>query len=223
MNAESATRLTLYSYWRSSAAYRVRIALNLKGLGFKTIPVHLLKDGGEQLSEAYRSINPQAMVPVLLHDDRVLTQSMAICEYLDECFETYPLLPADTLERARVRSLALQIACEIHPVNNLRVQKYLKSNCGDVLDTGEWMLYWMTLGFAAIERQLDNRMDNQSGFYTTRPGLFECFLVPQVYNAERLGTDMSAFPAISKIVMQCRGLPAFIDAAPENQPDSVPV
>lgn len=223
MKAESATRLTLYSYWRSSAAYRVRIALNLKGLSFKTIPVHLLKDGGEQLSEAYRSINPQGLVPVLLHNDRVLTQSMAICEYLDESFETYPLLPADTLERARVRSLALQIACEIHPVNNLRVRKYLKAHCGDVLDTGEWMSHWMAVGFAAIEKQLENRKDNHSGFYTTRPGLFECFLLPQVYNAERLGTDMSAYPAIGQIVTHCRRLPAFSDAAPENQPDSVPV
>jgi len=127
------------------------------------------------------------------------------------------------VERARVRSLALQIACEIHPVNNLRVQKYLKAQCKDVLDTGEWMLHWMTVGFAAIERQLDNRKDNHSGFYTGRPGLFECFLVPQVYNAERLGTDMSAYPAICQIVTQCRGLSAFNNAAPENQPDSVPV
>jgi len=223
MKAEQATRLTLYSYWRSSAAYRVRIALNLKGLSFQTIPVHLVRQGGEQLSEAYRSINPQGLVPVLLHEGQVLTQSMAICEYLDECFEQYPLLPADPLERARVRSLALQIACEIHPINNLRVQKYLKGQCGDDLDTVAWMSHWMSEGFAAIEKQLDDGVDDHSGYYGDRPGLFECFLVPQVYNAERYGTDMSAFPVICQLVKQCRELPAFLDATPENQPDAEPL
>ena len=215
MKAEAETRLTLYSYWRSSAAYRVRIALNLKGLSYQTIPVHLINNGGEQLSDAYRAINPQGLVPVLLHQGHVLTQSMAICEYLDECFEQYPLLPADSLARAQVRSLALQVACEIHPINNLRVQKYLKDQCGDALDTIEWMTHWMTEGFSAIEQQLENSAD--------RPGLFECFLVPQVYNAERYGTDMSVFPVIRQIVAQCRELPAFSDAAPENQPDAVPI
>ena len=223
MKAEQETQLKLYSYWRSSAAYRVRIALNLKGLSYQTIPVHLINDGGEQLSDAYRAINPQGLVPALLHDSNVLTQSLAICEYLDECFEQYPLLPAAPLERARVRSLALQVACEIHPINNLRVQKYLKAQCGDALDTVEWMLHWMTEGFAAIEQQLNNEGDDYSGYYRDRPGLFECFLVPQVYNAERYGMDMSVFPVIHQIVIRCRELPAFDDAAPENQPDAVPV
>lgn len=223
MKAEADTQLTLYSYWRSSAAYRVRIALNLKGLSYQTIPVHLIKNGGEQLSEKYRAINPQGLVPVLLHQGHVLTQTMAICEYLDECFEQYPLLPADSLARARVRSLALQVACEIHPINNLRVQKYLKGKCGDALDTVEWMTHWMTEGFSAIEQQLENSGDHHSGFYADRPGLFECFLVPQVYNAERYGTDMSGFPVIRQIVAQCRELPAFSDAEPENQPDAVPI
>ena len=223
MKAEPETQLTLYSYWRSSAAYRVRIALNLKGLSYQTIPVHLIKNGGEQLGDAYRAINPQGLVPVLLHHDHVLTQSLAICEYLDECFEQFPLLPADSLQRARVRSLALQVACEIHPINNLRVQKYLKDQCGGALDTVEWMLHWMTEGFATIEQQLKNSGERHTGYYLDRPGLFECFLVPQVYNAERYGTDMSVFPKICQIVMQCRELPAFIDAAPENQPDAVPV
>jgi len=215
--------LTLYSYWRSSAAYRVRIALNLKGLAFKTVPVHLVRQGGEQLGDAYRRINPQGLVPVLLHQGHVLTQSMAICEYLDECFERYPLIPADPLQRARVRSLALQIACEIHPINNLRVQKYLKSHCGESLGSVEWMSHWMTEGFTAIEQQLNDSGDSHTGYYGDRAGLFECFLVPQVYNAERFATDMSAFPAIRELVTLCRGLPAFSDAAPENQPDAVPV
>lgn len=222
MKAELSSQLTLYSYWRSSAAYRVRIALNLKGLSFQTIPVNLVRQGGEQLGEAYRRINPQGLVPALLHEGHVLTQSMAICEYLEEKFPQYPLLPADAVGRARVRSLALQIACEIHPINNLRVQKYLDSEGGGALDTVEWMSHWMTEGFAAIEEQLDCRDEKNSDFLGESPGLFECFLVPQIYNAERYGIDISKFSGIRQIVMQCRALPAFCDAAPEKQPDAVP-
>ncbi|RLA57245.1 MAG: maleylacetoacetate isomerase, partial [Gammaproteobacteria bacterium] len=199
------------------------IALNLKGLVFESIPVNLVKQGGEQLGEAYRAINPQGLVPVLLHGGHVLTQSMSICEYLDERFEHHPLLPVDPVGRAQVRSLALQIACEIHPLNNLRVQKYLKKQCGDGLDAVDWMSHWMRDGFAAIERQLADQSDKRSLYYADRPGLFECFLVPQVYNAERYGTDMSAFPMIGEIVRQCRKLSDFINAAPENQPDAVTV
>lgn len=221
MNPEETPALTLYSYWRSSAAYRVRIALNLKGLGFNTVPVNLIKQGGEQLGEAYRSINPQGLVPALLHEGRVLTQSMAICEYVDECFEKYPLLPAEPSARAQVRSLALQIACEVHPVNNLRVQKYLRKHCGEDFDAVAWMSHWIDEGFAAIERQLAAREDKSSGFYAQRAGLFECFLIPQVYNAERYEVDLSMFPEICAIVSKCRQLPAFVEAAPENQPDAV--
>jgi len=223
MRPEASGQLTLYSYWRSSAAYRVRIALHLKGLQFLTIPVHLVRQGGEQHSDTYRSVNPQGLVPVLKHEDHVLTQSMAICEYLDECFEVYPLLPVEPLERARVRSLVLQVACEIHPLNNLRVQKFLKDQCGDSVDPLAWMSHWMKEGFDAIERQLCAEVAHQSGCNQGHPGLFECFLVPQVYNAERYGMDMTAFPAINEIVRQCRALPPFIKAAPENQPDAQPL
>jgi maleylacetoacetate isomerase len=146
---------------------------------------------------------------------------LAICEYLDECFEDYALLPSEPLARARVRSLALQVACEIHPLNNLRVVKHLKDLCGDDMDASAWMSHWMSSGFAAIEAQLGDCVDKASGFYTQRAGLFECFLIPQVYNAERFAIDMSAFPAIRKLVTKCRSLPAFIQAAPENQPDAV--
>lgn len=222
MKAEASDQLTLYSYWRSSAAYRVRIALNLKGLQYQTIPVNLVREGGEQLGEAYRKINPQGLVPVLIHDGHVLTQSMAICEYLEEKFPRYPLLPADATGRARVRALALQIACEIHPINNLRVQKYLDSQSGGVLDKLEWMSHWMTEGFAAIEHQLEHRGENNSAYLGEHPGLFECFLIPQVYNAERFGIDVSKFTGIRKIVSQCMALPAFCKAAPEEQPDAVP-
>jgi maleylacetoacetate isomerase len=195
----------------------------LKGLGFQTIPVHLVRNGGEQLTDTYRAINPQGLVPALAHRGHVLTQSLAICEYLDECYEDYPLLPADPLERAQVRSLTLQVACEIHPLNNLRVQKYLKNLCGEVWDAFAWMSHWISGGFEAIEHQLIDDGDKSSGFYGKRAGLFECFLVPQVYNAERFSIDMSPFPAISQIVEQCRSLSAFIEAAPENQPDAVEV
>ncbi|MGA9575022.1 MAG: maleylacetoacetate isomerase [Lysobacterales bacterium] len=223
MRPEASNRLTLYSYWRSSAAYRVRIALHLKGLDFKTLPVHLTRHGGEQNAGAYRAVNPQGLVPVLLHGKQVLTQSMAICEYLDEAFDAHPLLPADAPGRARVRSLALQIACEIHPLNNLRVQKYLKRQCGDAADTVAWMRHWMQAGFTAIEQRLDETRVGYSGNDAGHPGLFECFLVPQVYNAERYGMDMSAFPAIREIVSRCRELAAFTRAAPENQPDAEPL
>lgn len=223
MKTELTDRFKLYTYWRSSAAYRVRIALNLKGLPFESVPVHLIRQGGEQLNEDYRRINPQGLVPVLLDGGHVLTQSMAICEYLDECFNDYLLLPAEPLERARVRSLALQVACEIHPLNNLRVQKYLKQQCAESLDPVDWMVHWMSEGFTAIEKQLVKSADKNSGYFGAQPGLFECFLVPQVYNAERYDTEMTAFPTICNIVTQCRKLAAFNDAAPENQPDAVPV
>ena len=220
MAAEGTVRLKLYTYWRSSAAYRVRIALNLKGLSFESIPIHLVRQGGEHNSEAYRSINPQGLVPVLVHGDQIITQSLAICEYLDECFSHYPLLPADPLERARVRSMALQVACEIHPLNNLRVQKYLASACAENLDAVAWMSHWMSSGFEAIERQLGKWDRGDTACLGEQPGLFECFLVPQVYNADRYGVDMSPYPEISKIVGYCRKRPEFLQAAPENQADA---
>jgi len=210
-------QLTLFGYWRSSAAYRVRIALNLKGLSCQMASVHLVRQGGEQHGETFRAINPQGLVPVLVHKGKVITQSMAICEYLDECFELYPLLPAESLERARIRSLALQVACDIHPLNNLRVMKYLQAQYGDVVDPTAWMSHWMTEGFSAIEQQLS---DHSQDYLAGKPGLFECFLVPQVYNAQRFGTDLSAFPEIKRLTTKCRELTAFIEAAPENQSDA---
>ncbi len=224
---EEGPRLSLYTYWRSSAAYRVRIALNLKQLAYQSIPVHLVRGGGEQHSEAFLAVNPQGRVPVLVHDDQVLTQSMAICEYLDEQFGDeqsghHKLLPDEPLKRAAVRSLALQVACEIHPMNNLSVQKFLQAGFGDRFDATAWMTHWMTEGFAAIEERLNSFDKGNTPLSDDHPGLFECFLVPQVYNADRFQVDMAAFPEICRIVSHCKALSAFIDAAPENQADAVP-
>lgn len=224
MSVESAQAaeldLVLYHYWRSSAAYRVRIALNLKGLPYKVVPVHLVKDGGQQHQESFLSINPQGLVPVLLQQGQAISQSMAICEYLDERYSQSPLLPEDLLLRARVRSLALSIACDIHPLNNLRVVQYLKAEFDGAFDQTAWMQHWMAIGFQALEKQLESEI-GAAGCLSNRPGLFECFLVPQVYNAERFDLDMHVFPLISQIVERCRRLPEFEEAAPENQPDAV--
>ena len=210
--------MTLFSGASDLYSHQTRIVLAEKGVN-----VEITFVDEDNWPEELADLNPYNNVPTLVDRELVLYNSRIIMEYLDERFEHYPLLPVDPLERARVRSLALQIACDIHPLNNLRVQKYLKGFCGNHIDTVEWMSHWMTEGFAAIEQKLNDKSVNGSGYYGDDPGLFECFLVPQVYNAERYGTKMTAFPAIYSIVKQCRKLPAFGDAAPENQADAVPV
>lgn len=214
--------LVLYDYWRSSAAYRVRIALHLKGLEFDRQPVNLVRDGGEQHHQDYRALNPQGLVPALLHRGQVITQSLAICDYLEESFPTVPLLPGDPLNRARVRAMAQLVACDIHPLNNLRVQQRLRQTFGaDENAVVDWMKHWMTEGFNALERLLSNSVMTGQCCFGDRPGLADCCLVPQVYNAERYGCDLAPFPLIRAIVAYCRGLPAFQAAAPERQPDAV--
>jgi len=212
--------LVLYGYWRSSSSYRVRIALNLKGLDYEQRPVHLIRDGGAQNLPAYHEINPLGLVPALLHGDRILVQSMAICEYLDEVFPGPALLPAVASEKARVRGLAQSIASEIQPLNNLGVIQYLKGAlklAPAAID--EWLLHWVDRGFSAVETWLE---DSATGRFChgNQPGLVDCFLVPQVYNAERFSTDMEPYPNIRRITALCRALPAFSEAAPENQPDT---
>ncbi len=215
--------LTLYSYFRSSAAYRVRIALALKGLAYETLPVHLLAGGGQQHGAAYRATNPQGLVPALAVGEggAVLTQSLAIMEYLDEAHGGAPLLPAGALARARVRALAQAIACDLHPLNNLRVLRYLKHDLGaSDAQKDAWYAHWVALGLAAIEQMLAGSEDTGRFCHGDTPGLADCCLVPQVFNAQRFGCPLEGYPAIARIVAACEALPAFQQAAPHRQPDA---
>ncbi|WP_374339481.1 maleylacetoacetate isomerase [Leeia sp.] len=212
--------MQLYTYFRSSAAYRVRIALNLKGLTAEHIPVHLLKDGGQQHGESYRSLNPQELVPTLVDGPHALTQSLAICEYLDECHPQPPLLPGDAAQRAHIRAIALSIACDIHPVNNLRILQYL-SNTLQVSDAQktDWYLHWLRLGLDALETQIAQ----QAGRCCVgdHPTLADLCLIPQLYNARRYQLDPAQhWPTLARIEQHCLSLPAFHDAAPEQQADA---
>jgi maleylacetoacetate isomerase len=211
----------LYDYFRSSAAYRVRIALNLKGV----VPtertfVHLRM--GSQRAQDYLALNPQGLVPALeLDDGRVLTQSLAIIEYIEETHPTPPLLPADAEGRARVRAIALGIACEIHPLNNLRVLNYLTGTLGttDAQRNG-WYKYWIDVGFEALERQLERDDDTGTFCHGESVTLADVCLVPQLANARRFKVDVAPYPTLTRIEAACNALPAFAQAAPARQPDA---
>lgn len=209
--------MTLYGYYRSSAAYRVRIALNLKGLDYEQVPVNLLD--GEEQGDAYRAINPQGLVPVLEVAGRRLSQSLAILEYLEETHPQPPLLPDDPLDRAEVRSLADLIACDIHPLDNLRVLKYLQDELQvDSDDRNRWYRHWIAQGFAAFEARLSG-LGSRDFCFGDAPGMADVLLIPQIYNARRFRLDMSAYPRIEGIERHCLALPAFERAIPERQPD----
>ncbi len=213
--------LQLYSYWRSSAAYRVRIGLNLKGLKYDTVPVHLVRDGGQQHSIEYCEVNPQQLVPVLLHGHRRLSQSLAILEYLDEVWPDRALLPSTARERQRVRSLALLVACDIHPLNNLRVLQYLEREWNAPQpERDEWVRHWMVEGFTAAEAMLANHPSTGEFCEGNTAGYADCCLIPQIYNARRFGMDMDQFPTIQRIEAACLAMPAFDAARPEQQPDA---
>ena len=213
--------MKLYNYFRSSSAYRVRIALNLKGLDYEYVAVHLNRNGGEQFASGFRALNPQALVPVLIDGEAALTQSLAIIEYLDEVYPDPALLPATPAERARVRSLALAIACEIHPVNNLRVLNYLTRTLG-VGDEAKaaWYRHWVTLGLEALEARLASDPATGHFCHGDAPGLADCCLVPQLFNARRFGCDLAAYPTLLAIESHCETLEAFQRAAPGRQPDA---
>ena len=214
--------LQLYSYFRSSAAYRVRIALNLKGLPFEYIPVHLLKDGGQQHAADYQRINPAELVPALVEDGHAITQSLAIMEYLDETHPEPALLPRDCLGRARVRALAQSIACEMHPLNNLRVLQYLERDLKlDETAKNTWYRHWVTVGFTALEAMLANNPNTGIFCHGDTPGLADCCLMPQILNARRFDTPLDPFPTILRIETACLALDAFAKAAPQLQPDAV--
>ena len=209
--------MKLHTYFRSSAAYRVRIALNLKGLPYEAVPVHLVKN--EQQSAEYRAKNPSALVPSFEDGDATITQSMAIIEYLEETHPKVALLPGDALGRARVRELAMMIGCDIHPVNNLRVLRYLVRTLGIDDDAkNAWYRHWIAEGFGALETQLARG----AGRFCVgdAPTIADCFLVPQVYNAQRFGIDLAPYPNIVRIDAACAELPAFIAAHPSQQPDA---
>jgi maleylacetoacetate isomerase len=213
--------LKLYSYWRSSAAYRVRIALNLKALPHEILPVHLLAGGGEQHAEAYRKLNPQGLVPVLMHGHRVIRQSLAIIEYLEETWHSHPVMPATARDRARVRSLAQLIACDMHPLNNLRVLQFFEHEWNVPQTEREgWVRHWIGSGLAAFESMLADNPSTGEFCDGEMPTLADCALIPQVYNAQRFGIDLSPYPTVLRINAHCLSLAAFDAARPENQPDA---
>ncbi len=213
--------MELYGYFRSSAAYRVRIALNLKGIAYTSVPVHLTRGGGEQHSERYKALNPTGLVPTLVDGDVVLGQSMAILEYLEETQSGPALLPADAKGRARVRAIAQTIACDIHPLNNLRILQYLKHELKvDEEARNDWYRHWVGQGLSAIETMLATHPDTGQYCHGDQPGIADACLIPQLANARRFDCDLSAMPTIVRIDAACASLRAFQQAAPANQPDS---
>ena len=215
--------MKLYGYWRSSAAYRVRIALNLKQLTAEQVSVHLVKNGGEQHSEMFAQLNEQHLVPAFIDEDEqgefTLTQSMAIVEYLEEKYPQQAILPQVAKDRALVRAMSQSIACEIHPLDNLRVLQYLVKEMGiDEAAKMKWYRHWIHIGFQALELQLSKT----AGLYCfgDKPTMADICLIPQVYNAYRFDVDMTLYPNIVRIWQQCNKLPAFANAAPEAQEDA---
>lgn len=208
--------LKLYDYYRSSAAYRVRIALNLKNLPYESIPIHLINNGGEQHSAAYQAINPQQLVPALVDDNHVLTQSLAIIEYLNDTHPEVPLLPTDAYEKALVRAFALSIAADIHPLNNLRMLNQLQSEFSATdAQKAAWIHHWIGKGFTALETQLA-KQKNTKFCFGNEPTLADICLAPQMFSARRFNCDLTAYPRLVAIDAECQKLEAFQKAYPKE-------
>jgi maleylacetoacetate isomerase len=216
-----AADFALYGYFRSSAAFRARIALNLKGIVPELRFVHLLKDGGQQHNAEYKALNPQELIPALVHDGHTITQSLAIIEYLDEIVPEPPLLPKDAYGRGRAREIAYAVACDIHPVNNLRVAQYLKRQ-GMTDDDGvvAWQRHWIRTGFDAIETMLARSADTGKFCHGDTPTIADICLIPQVANARRAKLEIETWPVIARIEAHAFTHPAFEAAKPQNQPDA---
>lgn len=212
--------MRFHGYFRSSSSYRCRIAFNLKGLSYDFVPVHLVKDGGQQKTPDYRALNPQALVPTLEVDGLVLTQSPAILEWLDETHPEPRLLPNEPMERAAVRAFCAVIACEIHPLQNLRVLHYLEANFGQGPEGKEaWCQRWIGDGLASCEALLAKRPQSRFAF-GDQPGMADIYLVPQMFSARRFKVDTAAMPRLNAIWRECESLPAFSEAHPSRQPDA---
>ena len=211
--------MELYSYWRSSASFRVRIALALKGLSFDYRAVHLVKN--EQLGTAFGALSKTGLVPLLVDGEASIGQSLAIIEYLDEQYPEPSLLPGDALARARIRSLALDIACEIHPLNNLRVLRYLVKEVGASEEAkNAWYRHWVESGLAAVERRLACEPQTGRFCHGDTPTLADCTLVPQIFNAQRFDCDLGPMPTVMRVFGNCMALPAFLAAQPSACPDA---
>jgi maleylacetoacetate isomerase len=213
--------LELFTFWRSSASYRVRIALNLKALPYVPHAVNLTKDGGEQFASAYRAVNPQSRVPTLVHDGQRFAQSLAIIEYLDEVFPGTRLMPKDPIDRARVRMLSQIIACDIQPLQNTSTTKYLKEKLNlDDAAIADWLREWITRGLDAFTAQLER--DHLSGKFChgDTPTMADCCLVPQMYAADRFGVPATRYPRLALITENCNALAAFQHAHPSKQTDA---
>jgi maleylacetoacetate isomerase len=211
----------LYGYFRSSAAFRVRIALNLKGIKPELRFVHLRRDGGEQHRPDYEAINPQKLIPALVHDGHTITQSLAIVEYLDELVPEPPLMPKDAFGRARVREIALAVACDIHPVANLRVNQYIEREFGaDAKAQIRWQRHWIRTGFDALETMLARAKETGRFCHGDAPTLADICLIPQMANARRVELDLSPWPTLARIEARALTHPAFEAALPKNQPDA---
>ena len=210
--------LKLYSYWRSSASYRVRIALNLKGLPYEIVPVHLVRDGGQQHAAAYRVLNPQGRVPLLVDGDFHLNQSLAILDYLEARHPQPALLPTDAQRAARVRAFCLTLAADVQPFHNLATLEQLKARfAADEAARSAWMRHWIERGLAALESEA---IDTTPFVFGDTPTLADCVLVPQLFAAERFGCDAARYPRLAAVGARCRELPAFQRAHPDQQPDA---